>query len=132
MSTRLRVSGVLALSLCAASCSTAPDPQRRGGGLRRSVETGDRTEVPRDLADETPGDPGPIQGGEDVEGDPRIPLRLRLVDVFESLHADKDFHVDLGRVHLQESMIHRSLPPGDEAPFTFPKADYGLYANPIP
>ena len=143
MSTRLALSTLIAITVCAPSCSTTPAPQGPRGAVRlepseSSVETEGRPKVPRNLADETHGDPDPFERGDDVESDPWLPLSLRLVDVFEDPRDPFFSTIVPGpiRIELKELPSPATLEgsdvrrPGLIWPMTRP--DYGLYAKPIP
>lgn len=114
------------LGFLGAGCEVVDRSDVRPAAL--SVQANDGTRVPRSLGDEAMGNLGRFKWGDEYECELRIPLRLRLVDVFETPPATPaQASIDPNLLELEL----RTVGPRSKR-HNFPKRDYGLYANPIP
>lgn len=119
---RLAQGASLAIMMVAVSCNSVSH-------LPSAVSVADhRDHLPRDIDEETP---IRLETQTEVEttGSPSLPLRMRLEDVFEDPRQPLDGLILSDGVDVRYYHLPSSVQPRE---FKFPKADYGLYANPIP
>jgi hypothetical protein len=135
MQTWLRAPSMIGLAACLAgclvACRTTPATQGLGDGLRwdeskSASEIKHGGQLPTSLVEETQDAPKAFPDRDELNSFPRLPLGLRLVDVFERFPSPWPFGLSLPKFvpSFSISVVEEEFNPR--------KADYGLYANPIP